>query len=260
MPDLECGGGQAGGVRLLPMGGGAGAQRGRRRGLPPGDRDGLLLHRAGRRQGRPAEERPGGRAGWQHHPPATPLCIRSWAEQQRGPLKGWPTSAPVQQGHQALAPGVGHDCLPYQGAPPCAQEGGGCQPLPAAQERGNAVGQWWQDRLKRELGDAWVKVGLRQLSGLLCLVFGHVSLQVRRLKPAWAAAPHADRPPHSQLGRAAPWATHSLALPMSMAEVARACQPPGCRAGQLCSTAPLQALALHCTGSQRCAGPVAGDL
>ena len=54
----------------------------------------------------------------------------------------------------------------------------GLTALLAVQERGNASGQWWADRLKRELGDAWVRVGLRQLSGLLCLVFGHADLQV----------------------------------------------------------------------------------
>lgn len=49
------------------------------------------------------------------------------------------------------------------------------------QEKGNNNGQWWAAQLLLALGGAsrWGKFGLRQLSGMLVLVFARTELQVR---------------------------------------------------------------------------------
>ena len=49
----------------------------------------------------------------------------------------------------------------------------------AVQEKGNQCALSWAVRIKEELGSDWAKVGLRQLSGLLCLVFGRQAIMVR---------------------------------------------------------------------------------
>ena len=52
--------------------------------------------------------------------------------------------------------------------------------LRLAQEVGNANAQWWSKRLLGALaagGGAWVPVGLRQLSGMLVLVFARSALR-----------------------------------------------------------------------------------
>ena len=52
------------------------------------------------------------------------------------------------------------------------------------QEKGNQCAVSWAVRIKEELGADWAKVGLRQLSGLLCLVFGRQSIMVSTLLAA----------------------------------------------------------------------------
>ena len=50
--------------------------------------------------------------------------------------------------------------------------------LPSSNERGNATAQWWAGALQAALGGpgAWARVGLRQLSGMLVLVYARVHL------------------------------------------------------------------------------------
>ena len=50
--------------------------------------------------------------------------------------------------------------------------------LPSSNERGNATAQWWAAALQAALGGpgAWARVGLRQLSGMLVLVYARVHL------------------------------------------------------------------------------------
>ena len=54
------------------------------------------------------------------------------------------------------------------------------------QERGNANGQWWEKQVLAALegNRRWGRVGMRQLSGMLILVFADMILQVRVLHPA----------------------------------------------------------------------------
>ena len=49
------------------------------------------------------------------------------------------------------------------------------------QEKGNNNAQWWQNMLLKSLGShrQWFRVGLRQLSGMLIVVFAVGTLQVR---------------------------------------------------------------------------------
>ena len=48
------------------------------------------------------------------------------------------------------------------------------------QEKGNNNAQWWQAQVMSTLGsDRWMRVGLRQLSGMLVMVFALSSLSVR---------------------------------------------------------------------------------
>ena len=52
---------------------------------------------------------------------------------------------------------------------------------PCLQEKGNSNAQWWQQQLLGRLGStggSWMHVGLRQLSGMLIMVFALTSLQV----------------------------------------------------------------------------------
>jgi len=49
----------------------------------------------------------------------------------------------------------------------------------ASQEKGNNNAQWWQAQVMSTLGsDRWMRVGLRQLSGMLVMVFALSSLSV----------------------------------------------------------------------------------
>ena len=64
-----------------------------------------------------------------------------------------------------------------QWAPPAVLEG----VSPCLQEKGNNNAQWWQQQLLGRLGStggSWMHVGLRQLSGMLIMVFALTSLQV----------------------------------------------------------------------------------
>ncbi len=50
----------------------------------------------------------------------------------------------------------------------------------SSQEKGNNNAQWWQAQVMSTLGsDRWMRVGLRQLSGMLVMVFALSSLSVR---------------------------------------------------------------------------------
>ena len=58
----------------------------------------------------------------------------------------------------------------------------------SSQEKGNNNAQWWQAQVMSTLGaDRWMRVGLRQLSGMLVMVFALSSLSVR----SWS---HAQSP------------------------------------------------------------------
>ena len=48
------------------------------------------------------------------------------------------------------------------------------------QEKGNNNGQWWANQLLLALGGprSWCQTGLRQLSGMLVLVFARTELEV----------------------------------------------------------------------------------
>ena len=60
----------------------------------------------------------------------------------------------------------------------------------AAQERGNANAQSWSASVEGALGSSWARLGLRQLSGMLILVYVRKKLLVRApLSPAAAAPP-----------------------------------------------------------------------
>ena len=49
-----------------------------------------------------------------------------------------------------------------------------------SQEKGNNNAQWWQGQVLATLGpERWMRVGLRQLSGMLVMVFALSSLSVR---------------------------------------------------------------------------------
>ena len=49
-----------------------------------------------------------------------------------------------------------------------------------SQEKGNNNAQWWQGQVLSTLGpERWMRVGLRQLSGMLVMVFALSSLSVR---------------------------------------------------------------------------------
>ncbi len=59
--------------------------------------------------------------------------------------------------------------------------------LLSSQEKGNNNAQWWQAQVMSTLGaDRWMRVGLRQLSGMLVMVFALSSLSVR----SWSHAQH----------------------------------------------------------------------
>ena len=52
------------------------------------------------------------------------------------------------------------------------------------QEKGNANAVWWARRCLAVLGAGWDKVGLRQLSGMLVLIFAR---QVQGASPSQSA-------------------------------------------------------------------------
>ena len=57
----------------------------------------------------------------------------------------------------------------------------------SSQEKGNNNAQWWQAQVMSTLGsDRWMRVGLRQLSGMLVMVFALSSLSVT----SWSRAQH----------------------------------------------------------------------
>ena len=51
----------------------------------------------------------------------------------------------------------------------------------APQEKGNANAQSWNAAIQTALGDGWQRLGLRQLSGMLVLVYIRCDLMVRVL-------------------------------------------------------------------------------
>ena len=58
------------------------------------------------------------------------------------------------------------------------------QGLLLLQEKGNNNAQWWQGQILNSLGyDKWKPVGLRQLSGMLVMVFSLTSHMVKPLLP-----------------------------------------------------------------------------
>ena len=66
-------------------------------------------------------------------------------------------------------------------------------PCSDVQEKGNNNAQWWQHQVLSTLGsDRWMRVGLRQLSGMLVMVFALSSLSVR---------PLCQGPPHMTIQR-----------------------------------------------------------
>ncbi len=59
----------------------------------------------------------------------------------------------------------------------------------SSQEKGNNNAQWWQAQVMSTLGaDRWMRVGLRQLSGMLVMVFALSSLSVRSCSNALFAS------------------------------------------------------------------------
>ena len=46
------------------------------------------------------------------------------------------------------------------------------------QEKGNANAQWWSGAIQSALGEGWQRLGLRQLSGMLVLVYTRSDLLV----------------------------------------------------------------------------------
>ena len=59
--------------------------------------------------------------------------------------------------------------------------------LLSSQEKGNNNAQWWQAQVMSTLGaDRWMRVGLRQLSGMLVMVFALSSLSVK----SWSCTTH----------------------------------------------------------------------
>lgn len=57
------------------------------------------------------------------------------------------------------------------------------------QEKGNNNAQWWQSQVLNSLGaERWMRVGLRQLSGMLVMVFALSSLSVCLLLSSAPAA------------------------------------------------------------------------
>lgn len=63
-------------------------------------------------------------------------------------------------------------------------------PASLLQEKGNNNAQWWQTQIIYTLGqDQWMRVGLRQLSGMLIMVFARSSLSVGLLSLLTIRAP-----------------------------------------------------------------------